>query len=169
MSGYSAILFLAPLSGFDQVLAEDETVNRLEDSVLRWKSICSNPLLGKTILILFLNKIDILKSKLRAGIQLADYIVSYGSRPNDYESASNCKFGLATASGRMAADCVYWFALDLRRKFSQIHKEHTAEPRVFYCHFTAVTVSSFRPHSIAAYDNDLSPGSANHRPYSWRW
>ena len=79
----SAILFLAPLSGFDQVLAEDETVNRLEDSVLLWKSICSNPLLGKTSLILFLNKIDIFYAKLEAGIQFGQYIISYGNRPND--------------------------------------------------------------------------------------
>ena len=92
MSGHSAILFLAPLSGFDQVLAEDETVNRLEDSVLLWKSICSNPLLGKTNLILFLNKIDIFRAKLDAGIQFGQYIISYGNRPNDYDSTSSCRF-----------------------------------------------------------------------------
>ena len=88
----SAILFLAPLSGFDQVLAEDETVNRLEDSVLLWKSICSNPLLGKTSLILFLNKIDIFYAKLEAGIQFGQYIISYGNRPNDYNSTSACEW-----------------------------------------------------------------------------
>ena len=91
MSGHSAILFLAPLSGFDQVLAEDETVNRLEDSVLLWKSICSNPLLGKTNLILFLNKIDIFRAKLEAGIIFGQYIISYGNRPNDYDNTSACK------------------------------------------------------------------------------
>ena len=87
----SAILFLAPLSGFDQVLAEDETVNRLEDSVLLWKSICANPLLGKTNLILFLNKIDIFAAKLKAGIRFGQYIISYGNRPNDYDSTSACE------------------------------------------------------------------------------
>ncbi len=88
---HSAILFLAPLSGFDQVLAEDETVNRLEDSVLLWKSICSNPLLGKTNFILFLNKIDIFRAKLDAGILFGQYIISYGNRPNDYDSTSSCE------------------------------------------------------------------------------
>ena len=87
----SAILFLAPLSGFDQVLAEDATVNRLEDSVLLWKSICSNALLGKTNLILFLNKIDIFRAKLDAGIRFGQYIISYGNRPNDYDSTSACE------------------------------------------------------------------------------
>ncbi|KAJ2989855.1 hypothetical protein NUW54_g8654 [Trametes sanguinea] len=124
----NAILFLAPLSGFDQVLAEDESVNRLicptatpsamqEDSVLLWKSICSNPLLGKTDLILFLNKIDIFRAKLEAGIQFGQYIISYGNRPNDYDNTS-----------------AY-----MRRKFGQIHREYSPQARTFYCHFTTVT------------------------------
>ncbi|KAL7284102.1 hypothetical protein ACG7TL_001382 [Trametes sanguinea] len=113
----NAILFLAPLSGFDQVLAEDESVNRLEDSVLLWKSICSNPLLGKTNLILFLNKIDIFRAKLEAGIQFGQYIISYGNRPNDYDNTS-----------------AY-----MRRKFGQIHREYSPQARTFYCHFTSVT------------------------------
>ena len=41
-----AIIFLAPISAFNQVLTESPRVNRLEDSVLLWKSICSNKLLG---------------------------------------------------------------------------------------------------------------------------
>ncbi|PIL27629.1 hypothetical protein GSI_10781 [Ganoderma sinense ZZ0214-1] len=99
------------------VLAEDETVNRLEDSVLLWKSICSNPLLGKTNLILFLNKIDIFRAKLEAGILFGQYIISYGGRPNDYDSTSSY----------------------MRRKFGQIHKEYSPQARKFYCHFTSVT------------------------------
>lgn len=62
-----------------------------EDSVLLWKSIVSNPLLAKTSLVLFLNKIDIMKAKLQSGIRFGDYIVSYGNRPNDFDSTSNCK------------------------------------------------------------------------------
>ncbi|KAI0089485.1 guanine nucleotide binding protein, alpha subunit [Irpex rosettiformis] len=113
----NAILFLAPISCFDQVLEEDPNVNRLEDSILLWKSIVSNPLLSRTSLVLFLNKIDILKAKLASGIQFGHYIVSYGTRPNDYDNTSNY----------------------LRRKFQQIHKEHSPAPRTFYCHFTTVT------------------------------
>ena len=66
-------------------------MNRLEDSVLLWKSICSNPLLGKTNLILFLNKTDIFRAKLDAGIRFGQYIISYGNRPNDYDSTSTCE------------------------------------------------------------------------------
>ncbi|KAJ7599276.1 guanine nucleotide binding protein, alpha subunit [Mycena floridula] len=111
-----AIIFLAPISAFDQVLAEAPKVNRLEDSVLLWTTIVSNKLLRDTNLILFLNKCDILKTKL-ASIKLKDYVVSYGSRPNDFESASSY----------------------LRKKFAGILKENSPVPRMFYCHLTSVT------------------------------
>lgn len=113
----NAIIFLAPISCFDQVLMEDHTVNRLEDSVLLWKNIVSNPLLAKTNLVLFLNKCDVLRAKLNSGIQLGKYVISYGDRPNDFQHASDY----------------------LRRKFYNIHQENSPHPRSFYCHFTSVT------------------------------
>ncbi|PCH44939.1 G-alpha-domain-containing protein [Wolfiporia cocos MD-104 SS10] len=122
----NAILFLAPISCFDQTLEEDPNVNRLEDSVLLWKSIVANPLLARTTLVLFLNKIDIFKAKLQAGIKLGKYIVSYGNRPNDFESTSSY----------------------LRRKFAQIHRERSPEPRSFYCHFTTVTDTKSTQHIL---------------------
>lgn len=74
----NAIIFLAPISTFDQVLAEvrsllprvsylrsigskDPHVNRLEDSLLLWKTIVSNKLLCNVSIILFLNKCDLLQ------------------------------------------------------------------------------------------------------------
>ena len=74
----NAIIFLAPISTFDQVLAEvgsfsskaiwlkpigpkDPHVNRLQDSLLLWKSIVSNKLLSDVNIILFLNKCDLLQ------------------------------------------------------------------------------------------------------------
>lgn len=46
-----AILFLAPISCFDERLAEDRRVNRLKDSVILWKSIVASKLLEKATLI----------------------------------------------------------------------------------------------------------------------
>lgn len=40
-----AILFLAPINCFDEQLAEDPRVNRLQDSMILWKSIVSSKLL----------------------------------------------------------------------------------------------------------------------------
>lgn len=126
-----AILFLAPISCFDQVLAEDETINRLvrrqavltspahgklklpvvfflqEDSILLWKAIVSHTLLKDTNLVLFLNKCDILKEKLASGTRLADYILSYGDRPNDFDNASACGFNLSPSCAFVFTDCGY--------------------------------------------------------------
>ena len=71
----NAIIFLAPISAFDQTLAEDPKVNRLEDSMLLWKSVVSNKLLENVNIILFLNKCDLLRAKLEAGVLLAYHMV----------------------------------------------------------------------------------------------
>ncbi|KAJ3496800.1 hypothetical protein NMY22_g19765 [Coprinellus aureogranulatus] len=87
----NTIIFLAPISCFDQTLAEDSRVNRLADSVSIWSDVCRNELLKKTDLIVFLNKVDIFRTKIQAGIRLRDYIVSYGNRPNDFENTTGCE------------------------------------------------------------------------------
>ncbi|KAF9495284.1 G-alpha-domain-containing protein [Pleurotus eryngii] len=121
-----AIIFLAPISCFDQVLQEDPSVNRLEDSILLWKAIISNPLLKHTSMILFLNKCDIMKAKLASGIQFSKYVISYGDRPNNFEAASNY----------------------LRKKFSGIHKQCSPKSRSYYCHFTSVIDTSSTLHIL---------------------
>ena len=50
----NAIIFLAPISVFDEPLAEDRKVNRLEDSFLLWKAVCSSKLLAKVRRLPFL-------------------------------------------------------------------------------------------------------------------
>ncbi|KAJ3574609.1 hypothetical protein NP233_g1644 [Leucocoprinus birnbaumii] len=141
----NAIIFLAPISAFDQVLAEDPRINRLEDSLLLWKSLVSNPLLAKVNIILFLNKCDLLQvgrssfnssyprhvfantisppsriaqSKLEAGVRLSHHMYTYGDRPNDYESVSKY----------------------FRNKFGALHVSYSRnKERELYIHFTAVT------------------------------
>ena len=90
LNAVDAIIFLAPLSAFDQALPEDPTVNRLEDSLILWKAICSSKLIAEISIILFLNKVDLLQAKLNSGVQLSRYVTSYGDRPNDYASVSKC-------------------------------------------------------------------------------
>jgi len=116
----NAILFLAPISSFDQALAEDRSVNRLEDSVLLWKSVCSNKLLANVELVLFLNKCDLLEAKLESGIRLAKYVRSFGDRSNDLDTATKY----------------------FRGKFSAILREHSPHPRKFYGFCTSVTDTS---------------------------
>ncbi|KAE9391741.1 G-alpha-domain-containing protein [Gymnopus androsaceus JB14] len=123
-----AIIFLAPISGFDQVLTEDRTVNRLEDSVLLWKALCSNKLLANVDLVLFLNKCDILDTKLKAGVRMAKYVRSYGDRENTLDAVSSY----------------------LRSKFSAIHREYSENPRKFYAFCTSVTDTATTAGIIAA-------------------
>ncbi|TFY55058.1 hypothetical protein EVJ58_g8488 [Rhodofomes roseus] len=112
-----AIIFLAPISCFDQTLAEDRSVNRLEDSVLLWKAVCSNKLLARVDLVLFLNKCDILASKLGSGIRLAKYVKSFGERPNESEAVEKY----------------------FKSKFNAIHREYSPIPRKYYGFCTSVT------------------------------
>ncbi|ETW86433.1 hypothetical protein HETIRDRAFT_377042 [Heterobasidion irregulare TC 32-1] len=114
----NAIIFLAPISAFDQVLAEDPRVNRLEDSLLLWRSVVANKLLSHVNIILFLNKCDLLHTKLEAGVQLSHHMFSYGERPNDYDSVSKY----------------------LRNKFGALHQQSSPnQDRELFIHFTAVT------------------------------
>ena len=38
----NALIFLAPISAFDQVLVEEPDVNRVEDSLLLWRSVVAS-------------------------------------------------------------------------------------------------------------------------------
>ncbi|TFK34970.1 G-protein alpha subunit [Crucibulum laeve] len=113
----NAIIFLAPISCFDERLLEDSRVNRLEDSFLLWRTVCSSKLLSKTPLILFLNKCDLLKRKLRSGVLVKNYLPSFANRPND-------------------APTVVKY---LKEKFRDISKQYSPEPRVTYYYATSVT------------------------------
>ncbi|QRW00706.1 G-protein alpha subunit [Ceratobasidium sp. AG-Ba] len=84
----NCIIFLAPISAFDQVLTEDPNVNRLEDSLMMWKDLCKNKILAGASIVLFLNKCDLLQAKLEAGVRLNQFLVSYGDRPNDYATVT---------------------------------------------------------------------------------
>jgi guanine nucleotide-binding protein subunit alpha len=87
-----AIIFLCPISCFDEQLREDRRINRLEDSYLLWKSVCSSRILAKTEIILFLNKCDLLHNKIKRGLCIKDHIPSYGSRKNDTVTVMRCRF-----------------------------------------------------------------------------
>ena len=84
------IIFLSPISCFDERLREDSRVNRLEDSYQLWRSVCSSPMLAKTQIILFLNKCDILHNKLKRGVRVKDFIPSFGDRKNDTATVMKC-------------------------------------------------------------------------------
>jgi hypothetical protein len=71
-----AVLFVVALSSFDQVLAEDPTVNRMADALVLFHQICTEPLLKDAGLILFLNKRDVFQKKIRK-LSLSNYFPEY--------------------------------------------------------------------------------------------
>jgi len=111
-----AIIFLAPVSCFDQHLSENFKVNRLEDTFMLWQTICESKLLAGADTIIFLNKIDLLTLKLRSGVKIREHLPSYGDRRND--------------TGTMVRY--------LKSKFKDIWKRHPIEGRSCYYHATTV-------------------------------
>ncbi|KAJ6507424.1 guanine nucleotide binding protein, alpha subunit [Mycena vitilis] len=112
----NALIFLAPISAFDQYLEEDPLTNRIHDSLQLLTSICSNKLLRNAQLVLLLNKTDILRKKLEAGVRIREYIISYGDRPNNFSTAAEY----------------------FRSHFLAAHKKKDAFQRRLYVHFTTM-------------------------------
>jgi len=66
--------------------------------------------------VLLLNKIDILREKLEAGVKVQKYVTSFGDRPNNIETVSDY----------------------FRSQFQQVHRRKDASNRPLYLHFTSM-------------------------------
>ena len=82
---FFAVLFIISLSDFNQMLYEDDTTNRMRESQKLFDEILNSIFFQKTPFIVFFNKVDLFREKLRSHI-LADYLPDYGG-PNDFEPA----------------------------------------------------------------------------------
>ncbi|KAF9074015.1 heterotrimeric G protein alpha subunit B [Rhodocollybia butyracea] len=81
----TALVFLVSLSEYDQMLYEDETVNRMQEALTLFDTICNSRWFVKTSMILFLNKIDLFAEKLPRS-PLATYFPDYTGGDN-YDAA----------------------------------------------------------------------------------
>jgi len=63
--GVTAVLFVAAISEYDQMLYEDEQMNRVTEALILFEEICNSRWFKKTSLILFLNKCDIFHEKIQ--------------------------------------------------------------------------------------------------------
>lgn len=61
----TAVIFVAALSEYDQVLFEDATTNRMTEAVQLFADICNNKYFKKSSLILFMNKRDLFEEKIK--------------------------------------------------------------------------------------------------------
>ncbi|ORX84063.1 guanine nucleotide binding protein, alpha subunit [Basidiobolus meristosporus CBS 931.73] len=84
----TAIVFMVAISEYDQNLIEDDTVNRMQEALTLFDSICNSRWFTKTSVLLFLNKIDLFREKLITS-PMSDYFLDYDGG-EDYDKA--CEF-----------------------------------------------------------------------------
>ncbi|KAJ3438515.1 guanine nucleotide-binding protein g(o) subunit alpha [Anaeramoeba flamelloides] len=61
----TAVIFCASLSEYDQSLFEDESENRMRESLLLFDEVCNSRWFTDTSIILFLNKTDLFRKKIK--------------------------------------------------------------------------------------------------------
>ena len=61
----TAVIFMVAISEYDQLLMEDESVNRMDEALTLFDSICNSRWFEKTSILLFLNKTDLFRQKLK--------------------------------------------------------------------------------------------------------
>ncbi|KFY71841.1 hypothetical protein V499_07987 [Pseudogymnoascus sp. VKM F-103] len=61
----NCLLFLVAISGYDQCLVEDKDGNQMQEALMLWESIANSQWFTRSALILFLNKMDLFKSKIK--------------------------------------------------------------------------------------------------------
>ncbi|KAJ3883944.1 G-protein alpha subunit [Lentinula edodes] len=86
-------------------------------SLLLWREICSNVLLANCTIIIFFNKLDILRRISESGVEVRKFVPSYGNAPNEVEN--------------------------FKDRFKTYHKKLSPKPRSFISHETSAIVSFF--------------------------
>jgi len=84
--GVTSVIFCAALSEYDQVLLEESKTNRMAESLVLFESVVNSRWFLRTSFILFLNKIDVFKSKLPK-VPLEKYFPEYTAGP-DFDKAA---------------------------------------------------------------------------------
>ena len=78
--------FVLAVSEYDQMLFEDERVNRIYEAIMLFDSLVNSKWFANTPFILFLNKVDLLKDKVRKS-PVRKYFPDYDGKSNDVEDA----------------------------------------------------------------------------------
>uniref|UniRef100_A0A3B3I575 Adenylate cyclase-inhibiting G alpha protein n=1 Tax=Oryzias latipes TaxID=8090 RepID=A0A3B3I575_ORYLA len=91
--GVTAIIFCVALSDYDLVLAEDEEMNRMHESMKLFDSICNNKWFTLTSIILFLNKKDLFEEKIgRSPLTICYPEYTGGSTYDETAAYIQCRF-----------------------------------------------------------------------------
>jgi len=85
--GVTAVIFVAAISEYDQVLYEDAKKNRMVEALDLFGEICGSAFFQNTAMILFLNKDDLFREKIRR-VDLKSCFPEYNGGSN-YDSATS--------------------------------------------------------------------------------
>ncbi|PWN95682.1 putative Gpa2-guanine nucleotide-binding protein alpha-2 subunit [Tilletiopsis washingtonensis] len=86
--GVTAVLFLVALSGYDACLVEDRDSNQMQESLMLCDSIFNSKWFARTSMILFLNKVDIFRTKIMYS-SVKSYFPDYDGDDQDFNAARN--------------------------------------------------------------------------------
>ena len=146
----TTILFLVAISEYDQLLFEDETVNRMQEALTLFDSICNSRWFVKTSIILFLNKIDRFKEKLPVS-PMKNYFPDYEGKLNQIgaNGRQHQSSNLAEGGPDYAAACDY-----ILNRFVSLNQHETKQ---IYTHFTCATDTTQIRFVMAAVNGRRSP------------
>ncbi|KAJ1359838.1 guanine nucleotide-binding protein subunit alpha [Parelaphostrongylus tenuis] len=82
-----AIIYVASLNEYDQVLLEDDKTNRMQESLQLFRHVVNSRYFVRTAVILFLNKKDLFEKKIGHGKSLRIAFPHYKGRENYDEAA----------------------------------------------------------------------------------
>jgi len=113
--GVNAVIFVTAVSEFDQNLFEDESMNRMVESLNLFDEVCNSRWFSRTSLILFLNKRDLFEEKIaRVDVSSIEPFADFSKDP------------------RSSVDTIEYFL----SKFLALNKNHN---RDIYHHVTTAT------------------------------
>lgn len=84
----TGVMFVAALSEYDQVLFEQDTVNRMDEALSLFGEIANSRWFQETSMILFLNKRDLFEKKLKT-VPLTVWDPDFSGNPHDYDECTN--------------------------------------------------------------------------------
>jgi len=120
--GVTAVIFVAAISEYDQVLYEDEGTHRMTEALNLFEEVCNSKWFRKTALILFLNKCDLFAQKLETktiSVCFPDYVGD-----NSY------------------SDCCQFIRAKFEARNRQIDKDFPENSKKIYSHITCATDTS---------------------------